>query len=897
MRTLTDTLNAEQKELSLTPRPRITLSKSGESDIVLEYDRIKQIPSHEEREDSQTLQVICDNSDGYFTSLALQGWDAVLEWGLVTSAGTEYSACAPLKVMSQSLSSNPAALLCYLSMTGIPNQLEDDKASVKYNHHKSDTKTVKDLITEIMDGQPVDTELTEEQDEFDSYIDLDRTQSDPLDAVGQRLSIPNRWISKVSFKLKKTGSPGGTNVTFRIRDVETNNIFASKDFPIASIGTSASWCEATLTLSGTVTFTSGSDAISGSGTSFTTELSAGDKIKKSSGSTWYTVSAITDDSNLTLSSNVVASDDGADTADATERAINIDKEITYEGNTPIGGVWIYCEHTDGDASNYVSISYNSFALKSGEWGLYVHTSAGADDLGHTNEDCAYRYKYIDDGIDCFDHCTSYDVVYDSEDSLIDSYLPKDAFQIQKNDNRLSVVNRLLAFTSCVKRFEADGKMHVFTPTTSGDSYDYEYSLDTDDHQFFSKSQRETLVIPNRYVVSSYEDDDDQYSGEATSAASYALLPKSEFVSRKLTSNAQATSIAEALITQAERAASTGSASVPLNVGAEVWDYVKITDSRQSDSRTGNLGVIRRTYNPNQNTWRMAFSFGKGGRKPVPGFMPSAIEEVVAEGMTDASVIRYGWFSDVWWPAAKEYLKQLVWYGFTDEKDEEHWGIYDIYAFLLKVFPNIEKWLNYYNEVEGSEDVDDTIANALVGYLRQLRDDPDPTLGAHLDMNGYYLRAGTGNNARIVTDTDKNIYFDGPGGRLMNIDTNGNFDTDGGKIINLDDPTNGGDAANKNYVDDQIPFTTMSNPSRSLSVDYQNSSSTKPRMVTVTLELADVDYTTVYIGASTGSYDALYGPANDLGAAGGRWSITFIVPPSYYYKVASDGSIVEWFEWD
>jgi len=681
--------------MSLEPRPRLTLSKAGESDIVLEYDRIRQIPSHEEREDSQVLQVVCNNSDGYFTSLTLQGWDAVLEWGLVTSAGNEYSACAPLKVMSQSLSSDPSALLCYLTMTGIPNQMEDDKASAKYNHHWSDTKTVKDLITEVMDGQPVDTEITEEQTTSDGYVDLDGTQADPLDGVGQRVSVPDRLITKVSFRLKKTGLPTETNVTFVIRDVESNNILASKVFPIASISTSPAWCEATLTLTGTVTFNGSSTAVTGSGTAFSTELKAGDIIRKSTGTSWYTVSSITNDTSLTLTANADAGDDGADTANSTLFGCKVDHEITYAGSTPSGGVWIYCEYQDGDASNYVSVSYNSYGVKANEWGLYVHASAGADDLGHTDEDCAYRYKYIADGIDVFAHCTAYVVVYDSEDSLIDTYLPKDALRIQKNDNRISVINRLLGYTACVKRFEDDGKMHIFTPTTTGSTYDYEYSLETADHKFFSKSQREALVIPNKVVVSSYEDDDDQYTGSATSAASYALLPKSEFVSRKLVSNAQATSIAEALISQAERAASRGSVSVPINVGAEVWDYVKVTDSRQSDSRTGNLHIVRRSYNPNANTWRMSFSFGKGERKAVQGAAPSAFDEVIPEEATDANaVVRWGALVD-WWQERLNW----IWYGGRG-KDEEVFGIYDLYAFLIRIYPDIEKWLNYYNEVEG-----------------------------------------------------------------------------------------------------------------------------------------------------------------------------------------------------
>jgi len=58
----------------------------------------------------------------------------------------------------------------------------------------------------------------------------------------------------------------------------------------------------------------------------------------------------------------------------------------------------------------------------------------------------------------------------------------------------------------------------------GDSYGY--SLSTGQHSFFSKAYRQKLILPNKIVVSSQADDSPSYSGEATDAASYALLRRS-----------------------------------------------------------------------------------------------------------------------------------------------------------------------------------------------------------------------------------------------------------------------------------------------------------------------------------------------------------------------------------
>jgi hypothetical protein len=209
---------------------------------------------------------------------------------------------------------------------------------------------------------------------------------------------------------------------------------------------------------------------------------------------------------------------------------------------------------------------------------------------------------------CFSHCTAYQVVWDSEDSLVNTYKPKDAFRVYTGNNRLSAINRLLDYTKCVMRAEDDGKLHIFNPTTTGTTYDYEYALETG-HPFFAKALRNRLTIPNYITVQSRETDTPQYIGIAQEAESYNKLPKREYHQTRLESADQAEDIAEALLAKAQMWCESGSGIVPLNVGAEVYDYIKVTDEREEDSRVGNIGKIVRHYNLTKNEWRMTFVFG------------------------------------------------------------------------------------------------------------------------------------------------------------------------------------------------------------------------------------------------------------------------------------------------
>lgn len=81
-------------------------------------------------------------------------------------------------------------------------------------------------------------------------------------------------------------------------------------------------------------------------------------------------------------------------------------------------------------------------------------------------------------LDCFSHCQAFDVVWDDGyHTLADTYMPKDEFRIYSGGARLAALRWVLDFTANVPRFEADGKVHILRPVTSGESYDYEYSLE------------------------------------------------------------------------------------------------------------------------------------------------------------------------------------------------------------------------------------------------------------------------------------------------------------------------------------------------------------------------------------------------------------------------------------
>ena len=190
------------------------------------------------------------------------------------------------------------------------------------------------------------------------------------------------------------------------------------------------------------------------------------------------------------------------------------------------------------------------------------------------------------------------------DDPLQNYQPKTNFRIYVGQSRLSSAKVLLGFTNCMMRYTG-GAIHIGLINQS--TLDYNYSLTPGQHTFLAKAYRKRLVIPNRIVVKSNPEDLDQYYGEATHA-SYSILPKTAFHLAELESNEQATQLAQAMINKAALETDGGSGIVPLNLGAEIFDYVQITDSRSGDAVTGNVGYIHRRVGEG-GKWEMTFGFG------------------------------------------------------------------------------------------------------------------------------------------------------------------------------------------------------------------------------------------------------------------------------------------------
>jgi len=211
-------------------------------------------------------------------------------------------------------------------------------------------------------------------------------------------------------------------------------------------------------------------------------------------------------------------------------------------------------------------------------------------------------------ISVYDHCDSYDVVFDSEDSLIDSYQPKDGYSIHEGTSRGAKLQWLLRLTGCVSRWEDDGKLHIFVPTTSGSSYDSEYSMARGEHTFFSKTYRKRLVIPNYIVVRSLISQETAYEGSAEDTDSSDLYENRAYYRYRVSSNDECDDLAASLLAHYQMDAEKGSGEIPMNVGAEIWDYVNIAAMTDKDnSRAGNLRYIRRRCG--KGRFDMSFRFG------------------------------------------------------------------------------------------------------------------------------------------------------------------------------------------------------------------------------------------------------------------------------------------------
>lgn len=171
------------------------------------------------------------------------------------------------------------------------------------------------LSDEFVSGQDLDWE----DDELDLHIGIcldEISECKPYKVKEVLTTIANSRVLDISsiedlLEIDKLEYPTGNDPrklrNFDYLDDETIEIDTTLT-PIA--GGSG-------TLTGTVTFTNGSAAITGSSTLFTTELEVGYHIKKSTGTRWYRIYSIESATALTLAEPCLETT-GADTVDVSE---------------------------------------------------------------------------------------------------------------------------------------------------------------------------------------------------------------------------------------------------------------------------------------------------------------------------------------------------------------------------------------------------------------------------------------------------------------------------------------------------------------------------------------------------------------------------------------------------
>lgn len=246
---------------------------------------------------------------------------------------------------------------------------------------------------------------------------------------------------------------------------------------------------------------------------------------------------------------------------------------------------------------------------------------------------------------CFSSYPSHTITYDTgyDDSIINAFKPADNFSVAKGESRLSAFKKALAWTKDKCRVENDSSVatiHIFQPTTSGSTYDYEYNDAATYHNFFEKSVRKRLVIPNKVVVMNHPEHTDSYTGSATDADSYAALGNQYYTKTvycRPSSNAQAALIAAGILLKYQLAAEKGHGSVPMNVYQEYCDYVNITDSWANDTRAGNIGYLNRWYSANPKSptrFGMELRFGTLEMFGLAGTLPPAIPPIAREVKED-----------------------------------------------------------------------------------------------------------------------------------------------------------------------------------------------------------------------------------------------------------------------
>jgi len=159
-----------------------------------------------------------------------------------------------------------------------------------------------------------DTEL----EDIITQVLVEVSDAAPYQVVETALTVENSKLLDISgisslLGIDKVEYPVGNDPrSYRnFKQIDNETIELDMDSTFSETGEAG-------TLTGTVTFSSGSATVTGSGTDFDGELEADFFIMVSDGTRWYRVYSIESDTSLTLEETVKSGDAGADTLDSTK---------------------------------------------------------------------------------------------------------------------------------------------------------------------------------------------------------------------------------------------------------------------------------------------------------------------------------------------------------------------------------------------------------------------------------------------------------------------------------------------------------------------------------------------------------------------------------------------------
>ncbi|KKM01237.1 hypothetical protein LCGC14_1796470, partial [marine sediment metagenome] len=194
----------------------------------------------------------------------------------------------------------------------------------------------------------------------------------------------------------------------------------------------------------------------------------------------------------------------------------------------------------------------------------------------------------------------------------------------------------------------DNKSHAATeptwPTTAGGTvvddqitwtavdFHYEYKVNVSgEHELLAKSHQKPLIMPNHITYKNHPDDDDAFSGTAEFTDSSDITDQEHRLTvfiKDLESDAVGLAYARAHIQRLRHQFQSGSAEVPINLGQETHDYIKLTDSRESDLRIGNVGHTKATVG--RGIWRMLLALGDIRLGGFLGLLPAQEEAAIRD---------------------------------------------------------------------------------------------------------------------------------------------------------------------------------------------------------------------------------------------------------------------------